>query len=149
MTAAYVLLARAEAADRGWTSETANTTTLYQSGITASFTQWGLAAPLAAYFSSANVALPSPAGTGANLQQIATQQYVAFYPDGWQAWSNWRRTNWPALSPAFDAVNVPAVIPRRYLYGTQDYALSLAGVTAAAARLTGGDAMNSRIWWDK
>ncbi|MGC1392566.1 MAG: SusD/RagB family nutrient-binding outer membrane lipoprotein [Bacteroidales bacterium] len=149
MTAAYVLLARAEAADRGWTSETANTAALYQDGITASYTQWGLGAPLAAYFSSANVVLPSPAGTGANLQQIATQQYVAFYPDGWQAWSNWRRTNWPALSPAIDAVNVPPVIPRRYLYGTQDYALSLAGVTAAAARLTGGDKMDSRIWWDK
>ena len=149
MTAASVLLARAEAADRGWTSETAITTTLYQSGITASYTQWGLSAPLASYFTSANVVLPAAPGTGANLQQIATQQYVAFFPDGWQAWSNWRRTNYPALSPAIDALNVPPVIPRRYLYGTQDYALSLTAVTAAVARLTGGDVMNARVWWDK
>ena len=149
ITAASVLLARAEAADKGWTSETANTTTLYQAGITASFTQWGLAAPAAAYFSSANVTLPAAPGTGANLTQIQTQQYVAFFPDGWQGWSNWRRTNIPALTPAPDGTNSPKVIPRRYMYGTADYALTETGVTAAVARLTGGDKMDSKVWWDK
>ena len=42
LTAAEVFLARAEAADRGWTSENMNT--LYQAGINASFAQWGLTA---------------------------------------------------------------------------------------------------------
>jgi hypothetical protein len=149
VTAANVLLARAEAADRGWTSETANTSTLYQAGITASFAQWGLPAPSAAYLSSAPVALPNAFGTGLNLSFLATQQYVAYYPDGMQGWSNWRRTNVPALVPAPDATNSPAVIPRRYMYGTNDYSLAAAATTAAAARLTGGDLMNSRIWWDK
>jgi hypothetical protein len=152
MTAASVLLARAEAADRGWTSESANTTTLYQAGITASFEQWGLAAPSPSYFTNASVALSAAPGTGANLQLIATQQYVAFFPDGWQGWSNWRRTNYPALLPAIDATNTPPVIPRRYMYGTQDYALDNAGVTAAVDRLLpagNGDKMDSHVWWDK
>jgi hypothetical protein len=148
MTASRVLLARAEAADRGWTSETANTSTLYQNGITASFTQWGLPAPTASYFSFAAVALPSAFGTGANLTQIATQQYIAFYPDGIQGWSNWRRTNIPALTPAPDATNSPKVIPRRYMYATSDYALTKTGVEAAVARITGGDKMDSKVWWD-
>ena len=149
MTASHVLLARAEAADRGWTSETTNTDSLYQNGIIASFTQWGLAATDDTYLSSTNVALTSVPGTGLNLQQIATQQYIAYYPDGTQGWSNWRRTNYPALTPALDGVNIPLVIPRRYMYGTSDYALNNAGVTEAVARLTGGDKMDSRVWWDK
>lgn len=150
LTASHVFLARAEAADRGWTSETANARTLYQTGITLSFLQWGLEAPDATYFNSANVALIAPFGTGANLEKIATQQYVAFYPDGVQGWSNWRRTNYPTLLPAPDAISFPPVIPRRYMYGTLDYALSKEGVEAAVERLgPNGDKMDSRVWWDK
>jgi hypothetical protein len=149
MTASQVLLARAEAADRGWTSETPNTNILYQNGIAASFTQWRLTEPDATYFSNANVALPFAPGTGRNIQQIATQQYIAYYPDGTQGWSNWRRTNFPELTPAPDGINNPLVIPRRCMYGVEDYALNNAGVTEAVARLTGGDRMDSRVWWDK
>jgi hypothetical protein len=147
--ASSVLLARAEAADRGWTSETANTKALYEAGITASFTQWGSNAPNPSYFTALSVALPNAFGTGANLSFIATQQWVAYYPDGTQGWANWRRTNYPALTPAPDATNSPKVIPRRYMYGTSDYALTKTGVEAAVARLTGGDKMDSKVWWDK
>lgn len=142
--AASVLLARAEAADRGWTTET--TATLYTAGINASYEQWGLALPPASYFANVNVALGA---AGTNLTQIATQQYIAYYPDGVQGWSNWRRTNVPALVPAPDGTNSPKVIPRRYMYGSSDQTLTKAGYDAAVARLTGGDAMDSRIWWDQ
>jgi hypothetical protein len=147
--ASSVLLARAEAADRGWTTETANTNTLYQAGITASYTQWGLSAPAAAYLTHAAVALPSAFGTGANISFIATQQYVAYFPDGMQGWSNWRRTNYPALLPAPDGTNVPKVIPRRYMYGTTDYSLAKVGTEAAVALMSNGDKMDSKVWWDK
>jgi len=145
--AASVLLARAEAADRGWTTENVNN--LYVAGISASFTQWGLPEPEDTYLTNPAVALANPGGTGANIPKIALQQYIAYYPDGLQGWSNWRRTNVPALVPAPDAINSPKVIPRRYVYGTADYALTKAGVEAAVARIQGGDKMDSRIWWDK
>ena len=86
---------------------------------------------------------------GANLPFIALQQWIAFYPDGIQGWSNWRRTGVPALTPALDATNSPKVIPRRYVYGTADYSLTAAGIAAAVSRLTGGDKMDSKVWWDK
>lgn len=149
ITASQVLLARAEAADRGWTPETDNTTALYREGITQSFLQWGLEAPDNTYFNSENVALTAVPGTGVNLKQIATQQYISFYPDGVQGWSTWRRTGYPELFPAPDAINIPPVIPRRYKYGTEDYDLTPEGVQEAVARLPGGDRMDSRIWWDK
>jgi hypothetical protein len=152
VTASSTLLARAEAADRGWTSETANTETLYQNGITASYTQWGLTAPAAAYFSNASVDLTAAFGTGLNLSRIQTQEYIAFFPDGVQGWSNWRRTGIPALVPGPGAVNSPKVIPRRIVYGTTDYSLAKDSVTASVVRQFGdadNDKMDQKVWWDK
>ena len=149
--ASSVLLARAEAADRGWTSETPNTVALYQAGITASFDQWGLVVP-DTYFPNPAVALTGVPGTGLNIAKIATQQWIAYYPDGLQGWSNWRRTNYPALLPAPDATNTPPVIPRRYMYASTDYSLTKEGVEAAVALIEPigvGDKMNGRVWWDK
>jgi hypothetical protein len=147
MSAAEVFLARAEAADRGWTSE--NMTSLYQAGINASFAQWGLAAPAASYFSQSNVALSAPAGTAANIQKLAIQQYVAGYPDGMRGWNIWRRTGFPVLTPASDATNSSKQIPRRYTYGQTSYGSNSAAVTAAAGLLPGGDTQDSKIWWDQ
>ncbi|MGQ9619783.1 MAG: SusD/RagB family nutrient-binding outer membrane lipoprotein [Bacteroidales bacterium] len=147
--ASHVLLARAEAADRGWTTETPNTGTLYEAGIKASFAKWGLAGPTPGYLNHTTVKLPNPPGSGANLSYIHLQQYLAYYPDGLQGWSHWRRTDVPTLTPARDAVNTPPTIPRRYKYHTTNYSLNGDAVNAAVARLTGGDKMESRIWWDK
>jgi hypothetical protein len=151
LTAGSVLLARAEAADRGWTTETANTKTLYEAGITASHTQWGIAAPTAGYLASAGVTLPNAFGTGLNLAFINLQQYIAFYPVGMQGWSNWRRTDVPALTPAPDGTNDPKVVPRRYMYGSTDYSLNEDSVLAAVKRQWGvdKDLMDSKVWWDK
>jgi hypothetical protein len=152
VTASSVLLARAEAADRGWTTETANTETLYQNGITASYAQWGLTAPTAAYFSNAAIDLTAAFGTGLNLALIQTQQYVAFFPIGVQGWSNWRRTGIPALVPGPGATNSPKVIPRRIVYGTTDYSLAKDSVTASVVRQFGDadkDKMDQKVWWDK
>src|SRR4030095_3481322 len=101
VSASQVLLARAEAADRGWTTE--NAATMLQNGVNASFSQWGVAAPPASYFTQTGVVFTSPTGTGANLKQIATQRYIATYPNGLQGWSEWRRTGFPVLTPAPDA----------------------------------------------
>jgi len=146
VTAAETHLLRAEAADRGWTTENMNA--LYQAGIEISFQQWGLAAPAGSYFTQSNVALASPAGTGANIRNIAIQQYVAAYPDGMRGWNIWRRTGFPLLTPAQDATNSSRQIPRRYTYGQTSYASNTAAVTAAAAAI-GGDTQDTKIWWDQ
>ena len=145
--AAEVFLARAEAADRGWTNE--DMSAMYQAGITASFEQWGLPAPAAGYFTQPGVALTAAPGTAGNLQQIATQRWIALYTNGLHAWSEWRRTGYPVLTPAPDAVNTSKQIPRRYTYGTGEYGSNPENVKAAAARIQGGDTQDSRVWWDK
>jgi hypothetical protein len=146
VSAAETHFLRAEAADRGWTTENMNA--LYQAGIAVSFSQWGLPQPDAAYYSQSGVALASAAGTAANTGRIATQQYIAAYPNGLLGWNIWRRTGFPALTPAPDAVNTSRQIPRRYTYGTTSYATNTAAVTAAAAAI-GGDNQDTKVWWDQ
>ncbi|MFT3825017.1 MAG: SusD/RagB family nutrient-binding outer membrane lipoprotein [Chitinophagaceae bacterium] len=147
ISAAEVFLARAEAADRGWTTE--NAQNMYTSGIKASFAQWGLGTPAASYFTQSGVAFTATPGTGANLKQIAIQRYIASYPDGNEGWAEWRRTGYPALTPAIAATNTSKLIPRRYAYHSSEYTSNTANVNAAVARLTGGDTQDAKIWWDK
>ncbi|MBL0144805.1 MAG: SusD/RagB family nutrient-binding outer membrane lipoprotein [Chitinophagaceae bacterium] len=145
-TAAETLLAAAEAADRGWIS--ASPSALLQAGVNASFAQWNLAAPSASYFSQTGVAISNPVGTGANLKAIATQRYIAYYPDGIQGWNVWRATGFPVLTPTIAANCLSAshtTIPRRYTYGTGEYSLNPAGVAAANAGSQGADVQESRV----
>ncbi|MFM2138508.1 MAG: hypothetical protein RJA57_815 [Bacteroidota bacterium] len=146
LSAAETFLIRAEAADRGWTSE--NMQTLYTQGIDASHAQWGIGAPSAAYYSQAGVALAAPQGTAANIRNLAIQQYIAAYPDGLRGWNIWRRTGWPTLAPAPDATNGGVGIPRRYTYGQTSYGSNTANVQAAASAM-GGDKMETKVWWDQ
>lgn len=149
--AAAVLFARAEAREKGWTNgstEASSSKILYENAITASFTQWGLTAnEAAAYINTANVFYGTVAAD--NLNKIALQRYIALYPDGLQGWCEWRRTGIPALTPAQDAANTGGKIPRRFVYGSNDYATNKANVLEAAARLTGGDSQDASVWWDQ
>ncbi len=146
LSAAETFLARAEAADRGWTSENMNS--MYQQGINASFAQWGIPAPAPGYFTQTSVTLSQPAGTAANIKNIAIQEYIAAYPDGWRGWNLWRRTGWPSLTPAPDATNSSGQIPRRYTYGQQTYGSNTNNTNAAAAAI-GGDNQDTKVWWDQ
>lgn len=141
MGAGQVKLARAEAAKLGWTSETA--ATVYKQGIELSFQQWGETAA-ASYFTQPAVALT---GAASDLNKIATQRYIAHYPDGRMGWNIWRKSGVPTLVPAPGApAGTP--IPRRFQYAAAEYT-SNPSVNDAVGRLEGGDKMSSRIWWDK
>jgi Starch-binding associating with outer membrane len=150
--ASMVLFARAEARERGWTSES-TAQQLYNDAITASYTQWGLTvADASTYLSNPGVAYGSN-----NLTKIATQRYLALYPDGIQGWSEWRRTGIPVLPPAPDAANTSKAIPRRFVYGTNDYSTNVDNVKAAAQAIpspgtpnaVGGDTQDGKVWWDQ
>ncbi len=144
LTAAHVYLARAEAAQRGWTTETA--TTMYNNGIKASMEQWGVfdATTYAAYIADAKVSLAVDP-----LIKIGTQRWLAFYPDGTQGWSEWRRTGYPVLKPTTKATNASKQIPRRFTYPSTEPNLNKENYNAAVGRLSGGDTQDAKIWWDK
>lgn len=151
--ASVVLFARAEAKERGWTlgTELLTAKELYETGVTVAQNQWGIAtADAATYLSGSQVKY----GTD-NLKKIALQRYIALYPDGLQAWCEWRRTNVPVLVPAVNAANTGGQIPRRFVYGVNDYSTNRASVLAAAALIpappggAAGDTQDGRVWWDR
>jgi len=144
ISAAQVALARAEAAERGWTSESLST--LYDAGITLSYGQWGIAVP-AGYLAANAVGAVGAAG---NIQKISTQRYIASYPNGLQGWNIWRKSGFPTLSPAPNATNSSGLIPRRYTYSSGEYTSNGVNVNAAKALLPGGlDSQDAKIWWDQ
>lgn len=144
LTAAHVYLARAEAAQRGWTGD--NATAMYNAGIKASWEQWDVFSQDAydAYIANAKVSLAADP-----LKKIAIQRWLAFYPDGVQGWSEWRRTGFPELKPTSYAVNSSKQIPRRYVYPTTEANLNGANFQAAVSKLSGGDSQDTKVWWDK
>lgn len=166
IAASYTLLAHAEAVERNWV--TGNAKTLYDAGVTASFDQWGDAGAATVLTGKgdyntgigggtdvgrstnfASVLVGQSAVTSTKLERLALQQYLAYYPDGVQGWSNWRRTNFPVLVPTSNATNSGKGIPRRYKYGTAETNTNPTNLAEAVARLSGGDEVNSRIWWDQ
>ena len=90
------------------------------------------------------------------LQMINTQYWIETFFNEYEAWANWRRTSNasnPKGYPALTAVTYPnsqspGAIPRRMFYSTVDKQLNSANYNAAVARLTGGDKITSRMWWD-
>lgn len=146
MTYAEVALIQAEAAERSLGGLTPGQAAgFYNAGITASMNQWGVtdAGVIAAYLAQPAVAY---AGGLAGLKQIALQKWIALYSDGGQAWFEWRRTCTPALS--LPATTIFKYIPRRLEYPTGELTANGTQVKAAVTRM-GGDANNTRVWWDK
>jgi hypothetical protein len=144
VTAAHVWLARAEAGQLTWTTE--NVQDAYAKGIALSWAQWGVsnAAALSGYMTNADVDL----STGEEAKKIATQQWLAWYPNGLQGWSVWRKTGFPTLTPAPGMTQ----IPRRLNYGPNEPQLNPENYNAAAAKYTASGETNSlyaRVWWDK
>ena len=138
-----VKLARAEASALGWTTE--NMVTLYSDAIQASWTRWGVysASAFATYMAQPAIAL----GVN-NIQKIALQQWLAFYPNGAQGFASWRRNGVPTLSPAPGL----SAIPRRLAYGPNEPQLNPTNYATAAARYTdgtGADSQFGKVWWDK
>lgn len=168
LSASHVLLAAAEARERGWMTTGATAQALYNAGVTAGFAEWGVPLPAtylttgpANYLTGAGV----PTNVGSNsygsipasqnaatpnaLARIALQYWLAAYPNGNEGWANWRRTGVPDLKPTTFASNSSKQIPRRFVYGTDEYSLNPAQLAIAIGRLAGGDTQDSRVWWDK
>lgn len=145
ISAGQLALARAEAANLGWTSE--NLVSVYQQGIALSFEQWGLPAPTASYFSQSGIAV-TPGGAN-NTRNISIQRYLAHYPDGLMGWNIWRKSGYPTLTPAPAATNESGQIPRRYQYAPSEYTSNEQGVKGAVDNLPGGDKQDSKVWWDQ
>ena len=83
------------------------------------------------------------------LEMINTQYWAADFLNEYEAWSNYRRSGYPALVPVtFPGSQSTGAIPRRMGYSTVDKQVNLDNYNTAVANLPGGDKITSRMWWD-
>ncbi|WP_026898695.1 SusD/RagB family nutrient-binding outer membrane lipoprotein [Daejeonella oryzae] len=142
---AQVLFTMAEAAKQGWIAGGDGVAaTHYADAIKASFETYGVydAATYATYMAQASVVY-NPAN---GLERIMTQKWVHLYLNGYESWTDWRRTGFPVLAAAPNG-NQPN-IPRRMGYPTNEGSINGASYKEAVAR-QGADDLNTRMWWDK
>ena len=145
MTYAEFSFIKAEAAFRGWIGTPADAATYYNDGIRASMQQWGVDdADITAYLAQPRVVYNPATG----LQQIILQKWIAFFTQGYEAWSEWRRTGLPTLTPAVASRINPPQIPRRVVYPQTEQSFNNANLQAAITT-QGGDLLTSKVWIDK
>ncbi|MBR8709537.1 RagB/SusD family nutrient uptake outer membrane protein [Bacteroides pyogenes] len=92
------------------------------------------------------------------LERIITQKYLAIYPDGQEAWSEWRRTGYPRqISPIKNLTNASVITTdgykngvRRIPYPRNEYDRNGENLKQAIQQYL-GDADNAsvNVWWDK
>lgn len=83
------------------------------------------------------------------MEMIHSQYWAATFLNELEAYSNWRRTGYPKLTPANFPGNVTnGVTPRRLRYPQKEYAVNADNLEVAIAR-QGKDAFVTRVWWDK
>ncbi|AGA77063.1 SusD/RagB family nutrient-binding outer membrane lipoprotein [Echinicola vietnamensis] len=143
MTRSQLLFSLAEGAARGWIDESAED--LYYEAIQASFEQWGV-------FDQASydtyIAQPEVMYDSSNpYMSIGNQKWAALFLQGFEAWAEWRRLDYPELTPAPDALNESGQIPVRQAYPTTERDLNEANYAEAVAR-QGEDGLDTKLWWD-
>ena len=171
MTTAEVYFLRAEGVLRGW-NMAGTGKELYEAGIAASFEQNGVGA--AAAYVADNTKKPldyvdplfpannTPAvskvtvawgvDNETNLEKIITQKWIATYPDGQEAWSEFRRTGYPKLfriaNNKSGGIISTELGVRRLPFAQTEVANNPKGVESGVAALGGPDNGATRLWWD-
>jgi len=137
----------ADAASRGF-NVGADAATYYTKGIEASMKFWGVSdANAQTYLARPDVAFATASGT--DKQKIAYQLWIAYYNRGFEAWTEYRRLDYPILvAPSTAVQEAEGKVPVRNIYSTSDKTLNTANYEAASAAI-GGDLMTTKIFWDK
>ena len=135
----------AEAVERGY-SVGGTAEDHYNKGVTASILDWGgkdtdaatyLLNPLVAYKTA----------SGSYKKKIGTQKWISLYNRGFEAWTEYRRLDYPILNPV-SAADAQGPFPVRFTYSDQEPNLNKVNYDAASAKI-GGDKVTTKLFWDK
>ena len=169
MTAAEVYFLRAEGALRKWNMG-GTAEELYQQGIRASFSQHGLK-DVEKYLASNKTPAKYPGFKGSpsaapaskvtvkwnandvnsQWEQVMTQKWIAMYPLGQEAWSEFRRTGYPKIFEIVHNMSTDissSVQIRRVPFPYSEYQGNREEVEKAIQLLGGPDSGATRVWWD-
>ena len=178
MRASEVYFLRAEGALLNWNMK-GSAEDLYRQGIETSFVENNVAASeVVSYMNSGrqpasytnsrpsvNESAPTLATAAwdatsdeQRLEKIMIQKWIALYPNGQEAWSEWRRTGYPKLHKVVSnygrsqGVTDVKLGIRRMIYpaNRSTSEADKANLQKAIEMLgPGGDASTTNLWWDK
>jgi hypothetical protein len=171
MATAEAYFLRAEGALLGWNMG-GDAKDLYEAGITNSMKQWGITdnAAITAYINGTSTPVAPndflnsppvnniPVKWGADLatqrEQIATQKWLALFPDGMEAWADYRRSRYLKLYPVAhsdnpDITNTTTQWIRRIPFLDSEKNVNGEEVDKAVNLLGGPDKVTTPLWWDK
>ena len=173
MTAAEVAFLKSEAALRGW-SGAGDAKTNYEEGIKLSFEQHN-ALDVSSYImdststpadyvdpvnpdnsiaamSTITIAWDAATTDEERLEKILTQKWIAMFPEGQEAWSEYRRTGYPKIFPVVSnqsgGIIDTNIQIRRIPFVDSEYSTNAANVQTAITLLKGPDNGGTRLWWD-
>ncbi|TLU99304.1 SusD/RagB family nutrient-binding outer membrane lipoprotein [Dyadobacter luticola] len=118
---------------------TGSAKTYFETGINASFAQYGLTPP-ADFLTKVGAV---------SREKVLEQKWVALFGQGIEAWTEWRRTGFPVF-PAPDpraVLNNGGILPTRFNYPASEYSLNAASVNAGKALNGANDDMKTKLWW--
>lgn len=136
-TAAQMKFAMAEAAVNGWNVGGSTAADLFSEGIAASMDYWGVDATEKTDYIAAH-----PYG---DINDIAYEKWVALYLNGWEAWAEWRRLDFPVLTPAASAGDPRIPVRDAYDSSVED---NNPENYAAINSAQGTDDLHTKLWWD-
>ena len=143
LTYAEVLFNQAEAVERGFI--TGDAEALYEQAITASLQQFGI---IDATVINDYLAQPGVQYNTANYQEsIGTQKWISLFGQGPEAFAEWRRLDYPQLTPGPAAV-LDGKIPQRFIYPGSEQSLNGKSYRDAVGA-QGTDALITKLWFDK
>ena len=151
ITYAQTTLLLAEAVQRGWA--TGDVTALYNAGVRAHMDQMMQFDVTATIPTAAEdvYLLANPFNAATALEQINTQYWIASFENGSEAWANFRRSGFPALTPNPYPSADPAVkgdFIHRLVYPVREQSVNTTNYNAAVARM-GADNLATHVFWDK
>ncbi|HAO15708.1 MAG TPA: SusD/RagB family nutrient-binding outer membrane lipoprotein [Tenacibaculum sp.] len=173
MTAAEVAFLKAEASLRGW-SGAGDARSNYEQGINLSFNQHGAEGvttyladntsrpkdyedPLnsgnsIAAMSDITIAWNESSTNEEKLERIITQKWIAMFPEGQEAWSEYRRTGYPKIFPVVSNQSGGTIDTniqiRRIPFVDSEISTNRINVQKAKTLLKGPDNGGTRLWWD-
>jgi hypothetical protein len=125
VSAAEVNFILAEAAQKGWSVGDAKT--FYEAGVKASLTTWGVGSSATSYLGTKGVSYD---GT---LKQIMEQKWIASWTAATEAWFDYRRTGFPALTAG--PVAKRQALPVRFYYMQDEIRINAINATSAMDKL--------------
>jgi hypothetical protein len=118
----------------------AEAATAYETAITRDFEYLGVSGA-AAYLAKPEVAFNN------TLQRLIEQKWITMFQAPYEAWTDWRRTGFPVLTPA--AVNrTNNIIPRRLTYPQLEINLNRSSLEAGPGVPVPYESLKQRVWWD-